>query len=85
MNWQLLSFVKRSEQRQIILKSLFNPKTPTDIKKETRLAPSHISRTLKEFTKKGIVICLTPKQKIGRIYKLSQKGEKLLKHLNKFI
>ena len=83
MNWQLLSFIKRSEQRQIILKSLSHPKTPTDIKKETKLAPSHISRTLKEFMNKDIAKCLTPKQKIGRIYKLNQKGEKLLKHLNK--
>lgn len=81
----MLSFVKRSEQRQVILKSLSNHKTPTDIKKETGLAPSHISRTLKEFMKKSIVKCLTPKQKIGRIYRLSQKGEKLLKYLNKVI
>lgn len=82
MNWQLLSFVKRSNQRQNILKSLSQPKTPTDVRKQTKLAPSHISRTLKEFMDKGIAVCLTPKQKIGRLYKLTENGEKLLKQIN---
>jgi predicted transcriptional regulator len=31
---------------------------------------------------KDIAKCLTPKQKIGRIYKLTEKGEKLLKKLD---
>ena len=79
MDWDLISFIKRSEQRQAILKVLENPKTPKEISKQTKLAPSHISRTLKEFMNKDIVKCLTPKQKIGRIYKLTEKGEKLLK------
>lgn len=82
MDWDIISFIKRSEQRQVILKVLESPKTPKEIGKETKLAPSHISRTLKEFVDKGIVKCLTPKQKIGRIYKLTEKGEKLLKEIN---
>lgn len=83
MDWNLISFVKRSEQRQAILKTLENPKTPKEIGKETKLAPSHISRTLKEFVDKGIAKCLTPKQKTGRIYSLTEKGGKLVRYLAK--
>ena len=82
MDWDLISFIKRSGQRQIILKVLENPKTPKEISKATKLAPSHISRTLKEFMEKDIVKCLTPKQKTGRIYSLTEKGAKLLKKLS---
>ena len=82
MDWDLISFIKRSEQRQIILRALESPKTPKEMSKETKLAPSHISRTLKEFMEKGIAECLTPKQKTGRIYKLTEKGAKLLKEIS---
>ena len=81
MDWNLISFIKRSEQRQRILKILESPKTPKEISKGTKLAPSHISRTLKELMEKKIAECLTPKQKTGRIYKLTEKGEKLLKNI----
>lgn len=83
MDWELISFIKRSEQRQIILKALESPKTPKEISKATKLAPSHISRTLKEFMEKDIVKCLTPKQKTGRIYQLTEKGSKLVSSLAK--
>ena len=82
MDWDLISLIKRSEQRQIILRALESPKTPKEMSKETKLAPSHISRTLKEFMEKGIAECLTPKQKTGRIYKLTEKGAKLLKEIS---
>ena len=76
-----MSFILRSKQRTKIIKRLSLQKTPTQIADETKLAISHISRTLKEFKNKGIVECLTPKEKIGRIYQLTKKGKQVLKKL----
>jgi len=56
-------------------------KTPTQIAEETKLAISHVSRTLSEFKDKGIVECLTPDEKIGKLYALTKKGSKVLKSL----
>jgi len=80
---KLMSFVLKSKQRLIILRYLSNPKTPTQISDETKLAVSHISRTLKEFNKKGVAECLTPKEKTGRIYQLTKKGKQVLDKISK--
>jgi len=42
---------------------------------------NNISRILRSFDKLGIVKCLTPNEKVGRIYVLTEKGEKLKKYL----
>jgi predicted transcriptional regulator len=81
MNWKLYSFVVRSEQRRRILTSLEKPKTPTQIAKELKLSTSHVSRTLVEFSEKGIVECLTPKEKIGKVYCLTERGKGVLEKM----
>ncbi len=78
---KLKSFIIRSKQRQLILKTITKQKTPTQIAEETKLAISHVSRTLSEFKDKGIVECLTPDEKIGKLYALTKKGSKVLKSL----
>ncbi len=79
--WDLLSFVLRSKQRQQILLKLKQPKIPTQIAKETGLAVSHVSRTLKEFVEKGLVECKTPNEKVGKIYALTEKGKRVLEKI----
>ena len=78
MKLKLLSYVMRSKQRQMILSVLDSPKTPTQISQMTKLSTAHVSRTLKEFCKKNIAKCETPKEKVGRIYILTRDGKKLL-------
>ena len=78
MDWKLYSFIVRSKQRKEILRSLETPKTPTQIGSKLDISISHVSRTLKNFVERGIVDCLTPQEKIGRIYKLTSKGEEIL-------
>jgi DNA-binding MarR family transcriptional regulator len=78
---KLRSFILRSKQRIAIIKSLSSQKTPRLIADETKLAMSHVSRTLNEFRKKGIVECLNPEEKIGRIYSLTQTGKQVLKKI----
>jgi len=81
MNWKLYSFVIRSEKRKKILLSLKTPKTPTQIGSEVEASISHVSRTLKQFVDKGIIGCLTPKEKVGRIYSLTKEGKDILQKL----
>ncbi|MFQ5647948.1 MAG: archaellum operon transcriptional activator EarA family protein [Candidatus Aenigmatarchaeota archaeon] len=83
MKWDLYSFVVRSEQRKKVILSLKEPKTPTQIAKDVKLSTSHVSRSLADFLKKGIVSCLTPKEKIGRVYELTPEGKKILERLSK--
>ena len=75
MDWELLSFIKRSKQRVIILKVFHSSLTPSEIAKKTNLAPSHITRTLKDFVKIGLVRCENPKDKIGKLFTLTEKGQ----------
>ena len=83
INWDDISFIVRGKHRKTILKLLDNPKTPTQIKNETKLHFNTVSRTLVELEKKGVVKCLTPKQKLSRFYQITNKGMKLLGNLTK--
>jgi len=73
----------RSKERRKIVVSLGKPKTPTEIAKELKLGVSHISRTLKEFKERGLVECLTPNQRMGKVFVLTDKGEEIRKEMMK--
>ena len=77
MDWKKYSFVTRSKIRQDIVKALETEKRPSDLKKELKKEDSNISRALTELLNKGIVVCLTPDEKKGKIYKLSKKGNEI--------
>ena len=77
MDWKKYSFVIRSKMRQDIIKALKIEKRPSDLKKELKKEDSNISRALTELQKKQIVICLTPDEKKGKIYKLSKAGTEI--------
>jgi len=81
MDWELYSFTVRSKKRKKILLSLKSQKTPTQIASEVKSSVSHISRTLTEFVERGIAKCLTPKQKVGRIYTLTKEGKEIQEKL----
>lgn len=81
MDIELLSYIKKSSQRKSILLSLNKILTPTEIKDKTKLAPAQISRTLREFLGLELVECLNPNEKTGRLYKRTQKGDKISQYL----
>jgi predicted transcriptional regulator len=85
MDWELYSFIVRSKQRKAIVLALARPRTPTEIGKETGIRPSHVSRALAQFAKAGIVKCLTPKAKIGRVYRLTASGKLILDELKRSV
>ena len=79
--WDNISFVVRSKHRKTMLKLLTKPRTPTQIKEETKLHFNAVSRSLIELEKKGFIKCLNPNQKLLRFYQITLEGKKLLKKL----
>ncbi len=83
MNPYKLSFVLRGSIRKKVVLALDSQKIPSQIKSETKLEDSNVSRTLKELENEGIVKCITPNEKTGRIYELTKVGEEIRKSINK--
>ena len=83
VKWDLVSFVSRSKQRKQILPLLKEPITPSAIAKRSGLYSTHVSRALKEFEKKKLVECLTPNERVGKLYKITKQGLEILKELQK--
>ena len=70
-------WVVRGKQRKKIIKAMDKTKIPTEIKEETKLSLNNVSDVLREFKKKKIVRVLNPKEKTGRLYKLTPKGMRI--------
>jgi predicted transcriptional regulator len=84
MDWEKYGFVVASDYRKRVVLSLFEcPKTPKMISKETGLYISHVSKTLFELMTEGIVVCLAPGLKRGRVYGLTDLGNEIYKYLKK--
>ena len=77
-------WVIRGKQRKKIIKALGKAKIPTQIKEETKLSMNNVSDVLRSFQKKKIARCLNPKEKTGRLYKLTPKGMRILEELDKY-
>jgi len=75
MNFTKYGFVMSAPNRKEIVLALDSEKTPTQLVKKLGKQDANISRSLRELTDKGIIICLTPENKRGRIYRLSKDGK----------
>jgi len=78
MTWQDVGFVLRSEQRKRIIFILKTPKTPSQLAKSLKSSISNISLKLADLGKQGIIECVNPKEKKGRVYMLTSKGRAVL-------
>ena len=81
-----LGFILASPHRTAIVKSIDKMYTSTAVWKKaqqmiSKMSRSHCTRSLTSLAKEGIVICVNPQSKIGRIYKLTTLGEELRKVL----
>lgn len=78
MDWALYAWLKRGKRRRSILTELKKSKEPltaNDLAEKSGIAISQASFTLKELTEKGLIDCLNPKDKIGKLYRISPKGK----------
>lgn len=78
----LFSWVNRGRQRRAVIKAMFNTLMPSQILRKAKnynqkLTMNNTSDVLRSFVRKGITVCLNEGAKIGRLYKLTEVGEKI--------
>ena len=83
MSWNDVSYVIGSKTRRAIVLKLETPRTPTFLANDLNVNVANVSRALTELENKDIVVCLTPKHKVGKIYSLTKKGKELLAKIEK--
>jgi predicted transcriptional regulator len=82
-NWEKIGYVLAGKYRiQVLLSLNERPMTPKEISRRTNLYLSHVSLTIKELTKSGLVECLTPNLRRGRIYSLTSMGKSIATEVN---
>ena len=77
-----ISYVKISQYRTKVMKSLDGEvKIPTVIAKDSDIRPNHISKVLAELKAHELVECINPEVRKGRLYRLTDKGDEIVKNL----
>ena len=77
-----ISYVKISQYRTKVMKSLDEDVLiPTQIAKNSDIRPNHISKVLAELRAHELVECINPEVRKGRLYRLTDKGEDIVKNL----
>lgn len=72
-------WLRKKGERTAVLRIMTKPMTPTEIGEKIGLKRIRV----RGFLEKGIFKCLTPKAKKGRVYGLTEKGQKTAKRLAK--
>lgn len=57
-------------------------KIPTAIANDSGIRTNHISKVLSELKSHELVECINPEVRKGRLYRLTDKGDELVKHVN---
>ncbi|MBE6500053.1 MAG: transcriptional regulator [Methanobrevibacter thaueri] len=82
MDDELLKYVNRSSYRVRVVKSIGGSvKIPKQIAGDSGILPNHISNVLRDLRDNGVVECLNPNSKKGRLYRLSSKGLDILDNI----
>jgi len=76
--YNLVSFVSRGKIRRKVLTNIVKPTTPTQLSHIIKTHRSTTSRTILALEKKGLVKCITPDEKMGRYYQITETGKKIL-------
>lgn len=84
-DWDLISFVIRSEYRVDVLSRLMEgPATPSRIADDEDIAIAHVSRALsglREGERDIVELLVSEDQKKGRVYGVTEKGERVWNRL----
>ena len=77
-----ISYVKISTYRTKVMKSLEDEvKIPSKIAEDAEIRQNHISKVLSELKAHELVECINPEVKKGRLYRHTEKGDKIVKNL----
>ena len=84
MDYKIVAWVKRGKTRRELLTLLSHSKKPltaNEMKNELELSLSQVSRSLKTLSEKELILCLNPDDNIGKIYRITKKGEEILNEI----
>ena len=74
-----IEYIEKSKYRSKVLKTLANnAKMPSEISKDTDIVQNHISNTLRQLKDHDLVECINPEVRKGRLYRLTDNGEKII-------
>ena len=77
-----ISYANISKYRTEVMKSLDgNVKIPTAIAKDSGIRTNHISKVLSELKAHELVECINPEVRKGRLYRLTDKCERITENL----
>jgi len=77
-----ISYVQMSKYRIKVMKALEGDvKIPSVIAKDSGIKTNHISKILAELKAHELVECINPEVRKGRLYRLTDKGEDVVKNL----
>ena len=77
-----MSYVQISKYREKVVKALDGEtKIPTQIARDSGIRTNHISKVLRELKEHELVECINPEARKGRLYRLTDKGDELVKNL----
>ena len=78
-----MSYVKISQYRTKVMKALEDDiKIPSKIAKDSDIRQNHISKVLAELKAHELVECINPEVRKGRLYRLTPKGDELVKNID---
>ena len=79
---KLVAYIGISKTRKNVLKSIGNElKYPSQISKEVGIRIQHVSTSLKQLKEKQLVKCINEDVKVGRLYKTTNTGKKVIEYL----
>lgn len=79
-----IEYVKKSTYRIRVMNYLKERiDIPSQIAKGTGIYQNHISNTLRQLSNRDLVVCINPEFRKGRLYQLTEKGEKVASHFDK--
>lgn len=77
-----MSYVNISKYRTKVMKSLDGEVLiPSQIAKDSGIRTNHISKVLSELKAHELVECINPEVRKGRLYRLTDKGDDVVKNL----
>ena len=77
-----ISYVQMSKYRIKVMKALEGEvKIPSVIAKDSGIKTDHISKVLAELKVHELVECINPEVRKGRLYRLTEKGDIIIKNL----
>lgn len=77
-----ISYVQISQYRTKVMKVLEGEvKIPSNIARDSGIRTNHISKVLGELKNHELVECINPEVRKGRLYRLTETGEEVVKNL----